>query len=157
MAREVEGRHFFECPSCCGLFLDKETFSDIVQEMSERFERDPMPGSRPMPGRLEKVVYLRCPVCGEFMSRRNYARRSGVIVDECREHGLWLDDGELRRISAFVAAGGLLEARRAEAEEAARLVEQKRRAASLSVPAPPSRSAVVGLSFLDCIIGALFS
>ena len=39
------------------------------------------------------------------MHRRNFARLSGVIVDECF-HGTFLDAGELRRIKTFLGAGG---------------------------------------------------
>ena len=39
------------------------------------------------------------------MHRRNFARLSGIIVDECL-HGAFLDAGELKRIVKFLKAGG---------------------------------------------------
>ena len=41
-----------------------------------------------------------------FMHRRNYRKSSGVIVDECREHGTWLDPDELEQIAGFILSGG---------------------------------------------------
>jgi Zn-finger nucleic acid-binding protein len=41
------------------------------------------------------------------MNRKNFAEVSGVIVDVCKKHGTWFDLGELPRVLAFVAAGGL--------------------------------------------------
>ena len=40
------------------------------------------------------------------MNRRNYAGNSGVIIDLCREHGIWFDAEELARILLWVRAGG---------------------------------------------------
>ena len=48
----------------------------------------------------------------------NYARISGVIVDYCKRHGFWLDNGELEKIAAFVASGGLKARYQLEMEEA---------------------------------------
>jgi Zn-finger nucleic acid-binding protein len=59
-----------------------------------------------------RVEYRSCPVCGGQMQRKNYARRSGVIVDWCGEHGTWLDADELGAIAAFIMDGGLDRARR---------------------------------------------
>ena len=50
-------------------------------------------------------VYLACPVCRRTMNRQNFMRRSGVIVDQCLDHGTWFDRGELERAAAFVASG----------------------------------------------------
>ena len=36
------------------------------------------------------------------MTRYEYARESGVHVDACREHGIWFDHDELRRIIQFI-------------------------------------------------------
>jgi Zn-finger nucleic acid-binding protein len=54
-----------------------------------------------------RVVYLPCPVCKALMMRRTIATGTGVIVDTCHSHGLWLDHGELERILAFVRARGI--------------------------------------------------
>ena len=47
-----------------------------------------------------------CPICGELMPRRNFRRISGVLIDICRDHGIWLDPGELEQIRCFIANGG---------------------------------------------------
>ena len=36
------------------------------------------------------------------MQRRNFRKRSGVIVDRCSEHGTWLDADELEQIAGFL-------------------------------------------------------
>jgi Zn-finger nucleic acid-binding protein len=59
------------------------------------------------------------------MNRRNYGRRSGVIVDVCTEHGVWFDFGELSRILAWIRDGGLAHAQQ---QELANAKEQSRRA-----------------------------
>ena len=41
------------------------------------------------------------------MTRRNFRKISGVLIDICRDHGVWLDAGELERIRCFIANGGL--------------------------------------------------
>jgi hypothetical protein len=41
------------------------------------------------------------------MSRTNFGRVSGVIIDVCRPHGAWFDRGELGAIRRFLRQGGL--------------------------------------------------
>ena len=69
------------------------------------------------------------------MNRVNYARRSGVVLDVCKAHGLWFDQDELRRVLAFIASGGLDRAREREIEE---LKEAKR--AAVQLPQHPASS-----------------
>jgi len=42
------------------------------------------------------------------MNRINFGTKSGVIVDRCKEHGVWLDGGELRHLFEWMKAGGKL-------------------------------------------------
>jgi Zn-finger nucleic acid-binding protein len=64
------------------------------------------------------VRYRPCPSCGELMNRNLQGRRSGVVVDRCRDHGLWLDAGELRQLMEWARAGGaLLDQERREQDE----------------------------------------
>ena len=82
----------------------------------------PAPSAPPVTT-LEPVQYRPCPACGQRMNRVNYARRSGVVLDVCKAHGLWFDQDELRRLLGFIAGGGL---DRAREREIAELKEAKR-------------------------------
>lgn len=57
--------------------------------------------------KLEKVnldADVPCPVCSQVMNRFSYTLAPQVKIDECFEHGTWLDDGELGAIVDAVAA-----------------------------------------------------
>lgn len=51
----------------------------------------------------QPVAYLACPRCSETMARRNFGRTSGIMVDTCKRHGIWLDRGELRQVVDYLA------------------------------------------------------
>lgn len=53
------------------------------------------------------VFYRACPECRRPMSRRQFAQGAKVVLDHCREHGLWLDAGEWQRVVAYLRKGGL--------------------------------------------------
>ncbi len=55
-----------------------------------------------------KVKYIKCPVCGILMNRVNFGYRSGVVVDRCKSHGVWLDNGEITHLMEWRKAGGQL-------------------------------------------------
>lgn len=55
------------------------------------------------------------------MSRRNFGRSSGVIVDVCEAHGTWFDAEELPSILWFVASGKMAESAELWRMEKARL------------------------------------
>jgi Zn-finger nucleic acid-binding protein len=50
----------------------------------------------------------------------NFGKVSGVIVDVCRDHGTWFDGGELTRVVAFAAGGGLARTRAQQKKESAK-------------------------------------
>jgi Zn-finger nucleic acid-binding protein len=75
----------------------------------------------------QAVTYVRCPDCESIMTRKNFARRSGTVIDLCSAHGVWFDRDELARIIEFVRTGGLDAARRREVED---LKEEARAAAA---------------------------
>jgi Zn-finger nucleic acid-binding protein len=104
-----------ECPRCGGMFVPPDALAEILcrAEMSGVF---PDPSRRRL-GSLDEVTYLPCPLCHTSMNRVNFGRVSGVIVDVCRVHGTWFDGGELTRVVAFAASGGLAKTRAREREE----------------------------------------
>ena len=71
-----------------------------------------------------ELRYLPCVECGDLMKRRNYASGSGMIIDVCRNHGVWLDHAELEKVLTFVRGGGLDRSRERQIE---RLKDQERR------------------------------
>lgn len=106
-------RLFIEhCERCFGLFFDPgeieqclensvtNVFSinlkHLVNINKDRFQT------------ARKVTYIKCPVCRNFMSRVNFGYRSGVVVDRCRNHGIWLDSGEITHLMEWKKAGGQL-------------------------------------------------
>ncbi len=61
--------------------------------------------------------YIPCPDCEKLMNPGNFARRSGIIIDTCKAHGVWFDAGELPQIVEFIRSGGLEKARLRERED----------------------------------------
>ena len=57
-------------------------------------------------GYTHEVIYRRCPMCAERMSHLNFGGQSGVILDRCGTHGVWVEGGELRRLTEWWRAGG---------------------------------------------------
>ena len=68
-------------------------------------------------GAPEKWQYRHCVVCGQIMHRRHYGIRSGVIIDRCKAHGVWLDSNELPRILAYLRSGQEAMAKKVRAAE----------------------------------------
>jgi len=92
------------CGACAGLFfnpgelevvLDGQTHAvawfDLLQlkQITEDFERP------------RGAVYRKCPICDQRMNHLNFGGRSGVVVDHCAAHGLWLEAGHLRRLAEW--------------------------------------------------------
>jgi Zn-finger nucleic acid-binding protein len=98
------------CESCYGLFFDKEELETMIEHSvkgSRNVDLKLLQELTENPRYVDVIVYRRCPICRKHMQRKNYGRRSGVIMDQCMEHGIWLDPGELKHIMEWVKAGGL--------------------------------------------------
>jgi len=118
------------CNNCFGLFFDPQELQafleiSVAQAYEVNFteitninrERAVVQGRR--------VRYVNCPECGKFMNRVNFGYRSGVVMDQCKQHGVWLDNGELIHLMEWKKAGGqLLD----EQNRKARAKEDQRRA-----------------------------
>ena len=104
-----------ECPRCGGVFVPKDVLAELLvrAELSGPFSDPP---KQKFPS-LDEVRYVSCPLCHSSMNRLNFGRVSGIIVDVCKPHGTWFDGGELTRVMAFAAGGGLAKTRAREAED----------------------------------------
>jgi Zn-finger nucleic acid-binding protein len=125
------------CDLCGGVWVDTQVFETLVARArhAELGGRNGWPGAAVAPGGGAPPgavpltpgaaaalgrgrLYLPCALCGKLMNRINFGRKSGVIVDVCRAHGLWFDLDELPRVLSWVESGGEDRARRLAAEEA---------------------------------------
>jgi Zn-finger nucleic acid-binding protein len=97
------------CGTCRGTFVQHADLAARID--SERPSQAPSVLPRHAASRPPEpaVRYGRCPRCSELMTRTNFGRHSGIVVDACRDHGTWFDRGELDAALDFVRAGGLEE------------------------------------------------
>jgi len=124
------------CRRCGGVWVDRDTLDVMVETAATTGTSDGRTSGvkRRALSMRGPVVYRACGVCTQPMHRRNFARISGVIVDECRDHGTFFDAGELHDVLEFVRSGGLLLSRRREQEQ---LEREQRRAQARAMPRSP--------------------
>jgi Zn-finger nucleic acid-binding protein len=128
----VGATDFLECNDCGSTWIDADAFTQMCVDRQLRGAVAAMvnPARGGEVARTTRVRYLPCPVCRKTMNRQNFGRRSGVIIDVCKGHGVWFEHGELQRVMSFIDRGGLEQARAAEAERQQN--EQRRLLAELS-------------------------
>jgi len=112
------------CNRCYGLFFDpgeiealldstiSKVFTINYRKLANLTERRPHDHG--------DVRYLKCPVCQKIMNRVNFGFHSGVIIDQCISHGVWLDSGEITHLLEWKKSGGQLLAQKKKAEAASR-------------------------------------
>ena len=168
VSRALGGRRVsvLECGRCAGMWLGNEVFQHL--ERAARNEAVSAEGSPPEGARAPVATaadesprrYRPCPICSSLMHRRNYGRKSGVILDTCRQHGVWFDQGELDAILDWVRQGGLERAERhlrlmdAEEERARRASLRAAGARSAANPLAPAPARSV-TDFIEGVLGFL--
>lgn len=119
---QVNGHFYIErCHDCFGLFFDPgeiEIFLDnsvsgvstINWQLIEHINQERYPADH-------KVRYVKCPVCQVLMNRVCFGYRSGVVVDQCKSHGIWLNSSEITHLLEWKKAGGQLLAQQQVSQE----------------------------------------
>jgi Zn-finger nucleic acid-binding protein len=130
----VGGVDLSQCHRCGGVWLDRGLFERIAADREERGTvLGALPGDQTKGAvEVEAIHYRPCPECSRMMNRTNYGRISGIILDTCKDHGLWFDKDELRRVLEFIQKGGLDKSRERQIQE----LEDKKRLAVASQPLP---------------------
>lgn len=115
-----------ECAACGGLWMDPTTLQKLSDAREEHTGVVSALAARVPVNTVaaDTVRYIPCPRCTKLMNRVNFARSSGVVMDVCKNDGVWLDRGELQRVVSFVESGGLAAAREHQREQ---LVDERRR------------------------------
>lgn len=115
------------CDQCLGLFFDPGELEALLEATVSnvftinRNELDTINAAVDY-----GVSYIKCPVCSKIMNRVNFGARSGVVVDRCKDHGIWLDGGELRHLFEWMKAGGKLLEQEREEQRKQDLAKEKR-------------------------------
>jgi len=151
---------FSECARCGGLFFGREAFDAVAKDAATRERARAFDAAPPASAAAEPGFHYRpCPVCGKLMNRSNYGGGSGVIVDVCGPHGVFLDRGELTRIVDFIEKGGWDRVKKREIlrmEEDAAAAESRRSAAAGVRRGAPSDDGAGALSKVIGFLGDLF-
>lgn len=118
------------CATCYGLFFDSGDVESLLDRaissvystnpgLLDSINQDRFQSDRP-------VKYQPCPVCQILMNRVVFGHRSGVVIDQCKSHGVWLDAGEISHLLEWKKAGGQLLDQKKQTE----LQSKKRRSKS---------------------------
>ncbi len=98
------------CKSCFGIFFDPGEINIFLESsVSQVFDINLQLIKNINKDRYKKkqaVKYIKCPICQVLMNRVNFAHRSGVVIDQCKKHGIWLDSGEITHLLEWKKAGG---------------------------------------------------
>lgn len=111
---EVNEIKLAECERCEGVWSDVETFETICANRENQaaiLKKFDEILHHPKYG---QVRYVPCPTCQQLMNRSNFAKISGIIIDSCKNHGVWFDANELPTIIEFIRKGGLEYSRQKE-------------------------------------------
>jgi len=133
IALKVNGHLYIErCSECFGLFFDPgeiEILLDSAVSNVETINFKHIQNINADRYQAKKVKYIKCPVCGILMNRKIFGHRSGVVIDQCHKHGIWLDNGEISHLMEWKKAGGqLLNQQKKQQKQKAKQVELNRTA-----------------------------
>lgn len=96
------------CRRCLGTFFAAHDLRQLLANVSEGQSVDSARIAqlcREAPQEIWPIAYLPCPACQQTMIRTGFGQ-AGVIGDQCKDHGIWLDGGELGRLLNWARAGG---------------------------------------------------
>lgn len=109
LRQEYEGENVFFCGTCWGYWLTREQLDNIVKKVQYKFnkyERDIVLTTLTTEGDVDRQGSekqpINCPECGTLMDRKKYASGCPLKIDECQEHGIWLDTGEIKDLQIFI-------------------------------------------------------
>lgn len=135
-----------ECRRCGGVWVNKAGFETLCMEREEQEailgEGLPQPTAPAANAGAPKRFYIPCPACRKLMHRLNFAHCSGIVIDRCKEHGVWFDHQELQGIVRFIQAGGMKKSRQREKEQLREEADRLRRDRLMDTATRPARHAI---------------
>jgi Zn-finger nucleic acid-binding protein len=109
--QDWDGVLVLTCADCNGCFFLGNGLEEMLGKLrTDAQDSDLREALQEFRGRHQQALpkqvrYKPCPVCAMSMTRRNYARISGIIIDHCGVHGTWTDQSTFGELSDFVSTG----------------------------------------------------
>ncbi|MCC7083571.1 MAG: zf-TFIIB domain-containing protein [Pirellulales bacterium] len=137
MSRAWREISILECNRCAGIWLGHKAFQlALTQAEQDQPPADWLIATIARPGEVDAAPpdggrrYRPCAVCGQLMPNKQF-EASGVIIDHCKDHGVWFDADEFSRILDWVHGGGYAVHQRSQTaehvnEQQAKLLEDAR-------------------------------
>ena len=102
-----EGQDVDFCSTCWGHWVDPVSFKKILtSEVYEFTKSDKESIIKRWSGNNSTMMStadeIKCPNCDKTMKQMPFTTGCGVVVDSCKEHGIWLDGGEIKRIQIYL-------------------------------------------------------
>ena len=98
------------CKGCLGTFFANQDLERLVLSVAEGKSLDENRIAllcRESQKEIWPIAYIPCPTCRQTMHRKTFGEGAGIICDRCKEHGVWLDGGELGQLMRWARAGGV--------------------------------------------------
>ncbi|MEN1681198.1 MAG: zf-TFIIB domain-containing protein [Planctomycetota bacterium] len=105
---EYEGHDVHFCPTCWGFWLTRPQLESIIAGGDYHFSRAEAKAVQDshwlgdVDRQGDESAMIACPVCGATMNKHQFAPNAPVEVDECPEHGVWLDTGEIKDLQVML-------------------------------------------------------
>jgi len=95
VALELDQIEVDYCVDCGGIWLDSGELELLLEGAEKRDEV--LNSLEPDPSNAEEK--RRCPICERRMEKVRAGENRDLVIDRCkRNHGVWLDKGELHRV-----------------------------------------------------------
>ena len=138
---ETEPRIRIErCTTCHGMFFNPGEIESLLDAQTNPLVwLDPVQIQQIADdfGHEREIFYQKCPMCAERMSHINFGGHSGVILDRCGTHGIWLEGSKLRRLTEWWRAGGKLIYQQNEADRVKGLYGSLEKRGPITSPEKP--------------------
>ncbi len=96
------------CSNCWGYWLTRAHLDAIVKNAEYAFNKDEQESvektlsTQGDADRGDEKAMIQCPECTKFMEKKLYHEKCPVEIDECAEHGVWLDTGEIKELQVYI-------------------------------------------------------
>lgn len=104
-----EGEAVKYCGTCWGYWMRRRQLDKIVDGAMYKFSKKESKQIRrtlktrgDVDRQGNESGLIDCPSCKKVMERKKFHYQCPVEIDECTEHGIWLDTGEIKELQIFI-------------------------------------------------------